>query len=118
MNPNERRPLIETINRLIARYHRRALLTRGPRNGGFSMTDIAVGVTAVPVTWQVAIPDAAYSVQVSVVAGQAALGGLFAGLQAGSRQPTGCTILVKNTTAGVIAAASFDVLAFPTPAGG
>ena len=113
MSIDGRRPLIETINRLIERLERR-VMSKWPRNGGFAMTDIAVGVTAVPVTWQVPIPGAAYSLQISVVAGQAALGSLFAGLQAGSRTPTGCTILVKNTTAGVIAAASFDVLAFPT----
>jgi hypothetical protein len=65
------------------------------------------------VTWQVPITTDDYAITVSVTCAAAAVGLLTAGVQPGSRTPTGCTIVVANRTGVELAAATFDVLAQP-----
>jgi hypothetical protein len=115
--PPDRRHGIATIDRLIKRFERRltaVLLRTTPRRDSFVLLNIATGTaTTRAVTWQVPITTDDYAITVSVTCAAAAVGLLTAGVQPGSRTPTGCTIVVANRTGVELAAATFDVLAQP-----
>lgn len=104
------------VNRLIARAvvlaDKRNLLRFTPRRAEFALADIAVGTQLVPVSWVVPIAGA-YAVFVSPTSTAPFVGFLSATPQAGSKQPTGCNVIVANRSAQTIGAATFDVLAFP-----
>lgn len=83
------------------------------RHTEFTLTNIATGTgTTQDVTWNVPI-GGDYSVLWSVTCAAAAIGLVSLGVQAGSKTPTGCTLVVANRTGAQLGAAAFDVLAFP-----
>jgi len=116
VNPNDRRYVIDQVNRSAALTRKQILdilLATTPRRATFVLTDIATGTgTTQAVTWTVPIPSD-YAVTVSPTCAAAAVGLLTGGVQVGSKTTTGCTIVIANRTGNVLAAATFDVLAFP-----
>jgi len=110
------RRLIQFVNRQINRLEKRiqaAAFQREARHAEFNLTSIAVGTQEVDVTWAVPIPSD-FAVDVAPPTCAAAFVGLLtASVKAGTKTPTGCTVIVANRSAQVIGAAAFDVLAFP-----
>jgi len=110
-----RAELIDFVNRCVARSEKRlnaAALAKTPRRTEFALTAIAVGTQTVDVSWTVPIPGD-YAVLVSKTCAAQFVGFLDWSVQAGSKTPTGCTVIVANRAALQIGAATFDVLAFP-----
>jgi len=113
VKPPDRQSVIALINRALERLDRTTLKPRVARHAEFALVDIATGPgTTQAVVWNAPIAGN-YDVFVSVTCAAAAVGLLTAGVQAGSKSPEGCTIVVANRTGVVIGAATFDVLAFP-----
>jgi hypothetical protein len=113
LKPPDRQSVVTLIDRALDRLDRLILRPRLTRHAEFALLDIAVGAgTTQVVVWNLPILGN-YDVVVSVTCAAAAVGLLTAGVQAGSKSPTGCTIVVANRTGIVIGAATFDVLAFP-----
>lgn len=90
----------------------KVLLEHLPRHDEFSLTDIAVGTQERAVSWLVPITGD-YTVYVAPTVGAAAAGFLSGSVKAATKTPTGCTLIIANRSAATIAAAAFDVLAFP-----
>lgn len=101
---------IAVLAERILRIENRATLTPRTRRGAAGLTNLAVGVTEVDVTWS-PFPDDTYHADIALICGQAALPNLRAGLKPGSKTRSGCTVLVVNTGLTEIAAAAVDVLA-------
>lgn len=83
-----------------------------PRHDEFTLTDIATGATEQAVSWLVPIPGD-YAIHVAPTTGAAVAGFVSGNVKAGTKTPTGCTVIVANRSGGTIATAAFDVLAFP-----
>jgi hypothetical protein len=81
---------------------------------GAQLSNLATGVTTVPVTWPNLWPDTAYGVYISVLPGQAAAGQVFAVLLNATKAVDGCTIAVNNTSGGVLTTVGIDVLGVRT----
>lgn len=90
----------------------RAALLRQPRRDKFALTNIAVGDQEVAVSWSVPI-GGDYTVLVSKTCAAQFVGLLDWAVKAGTKTPTGATIIVANRALVSIGAATFDVLAFP-----
>lgn len=90
----------------------KVLLDHLPRHAEFSLTNIAVGTQEQEVSWLVPIAGD-YAVFVVPTTGVTAVGLLSTTVKAGTKTPTGCTLIVANRALVSILAASFDVLAFP-----
>lgn len=83
-----------------------------PRHDEFTLTNIAVGTVEQATSWAVPITSD-YTVLVAPVTGTTPAGFVTATLKAGTKTATGCTLIVANRSAATVAAATFDVLAFP-----
>ena len=83
-----------------------------PRHDEFTLTDIATGTQEQDVSWAVPITGD-YTVVAVPTTGAAVAGTLTATPKAGTKTATGCTLIVANRSGVTIAAAAFDVLAFP-----
>jgi len=109
--------VISTVNRLLSIAQRRQLqreLATTPRRAQFTLTNIATGTsTTQDVSWSVPILGDYTVLTPPPVAAAAALGLLTAGLQAGSKTATGCTLVIANRTGNVVPTAAFDVLVYP-----
>lgn len=81
---------------------------------GATLTNLATGITTVPVQWPNPWPDTAYGVYISVLPGQAASGQVFAVLLNATKAVDGCTIAVNNTSGGVLTTVGVDVLGVRT----
>jgi len=88
------------------------LLARLPRHDEFTLTSFAVGTVTQAVSWLVPILGD-YQIVVTPTTAAAFVGFVTATPQAASKTATGCTLIVANRSAQTIAAATFDVLAFP-----
>lgn len=109
------RRLIQFVNRQINRLEKRieaGAFQRAARHASFNLTNIAVGTVEQDVSWLVPIPSD-FAVEVSVTCAAAFVGFLSGSVKAGTKTPTGCTIIVANRAAAPVGAAAFDVLAFP-----
>lgn len=84
------------------------------QRAGASLTNIAVGVTDVTITWPNGWPDAAYLVAPMIISGGAALGTLYATVKSGTKTASDVVITVANTGAAPVAAAALDVLGIRT----
>jgi hypothetical protein len=115
---NERlvfREIVRTQDAIRAVEKRlRPALARLPRRSEFDVTNLSAGATTtVDVTWTVPIPGD-YAVVVAPTTAATFVGLVLGSVQAGSKTPTGCTVIVANRHASqTIAAATFDVLIFP-----
>lgn len=85
-----------------------------PRRVTVSLTNIAVGLTVVPISWGPGVTSG-YTAVVTIIAAAASLPLLFAGVQSGSKDADTCNILVVNTGLAVIAAAGLDIVIVPGP---
>lgn len=90
----------------------KVLLDHLPRHDEFSLTDIAVGTQERAVSWLVPIAGD-YTVYVAPTVGAAAAGFVSGSVKASTKTPTGCTLIIANRSSLSVAAAAFDVLAFP-----
>ena len=88
------------------------LLDHLPRHAEFNLTNVAVGTQTQDVSWLVPITGD-YTVVAAATTGTAFVGFIAATVSAGTKTPTGCTLIVANRGAGTAAAVAFDVLAFP-----
>lgn len=94
----------------------KTLLDHLPRHAEFSLTNIAVGTQEQVVEWAVPI-GGDYTIYVAPTTGATAVGFISATVKAGTKLPLGCTVIVANRSAATVAAAAFDVLAFPIGGG-
>lgn len=78
------------------------------------LSNLAIGTTDIPVTWDNPWPDAGYGVYAAVISGAGVLGTLFATLKSGTKTSTGCTVTVANTGLAIVAASALDVLGVRT----
>lgn len=112
ISPLIRQFVLARIARHVSASEKKLLLRAIPRRAEFALTNIAVGTQTQAVTWTVPI-GSDYTVVVVPTCAAAFVGLLTVGPQAGSKTPTGCTVIVANRSAQTIAVATFDVLAFP-----
>jgi hypothetical protein len=105
---------LRQLRALLDRLARRVLALEQltPRRATVSLTNIAVGLTTVEVSWATPI-NGSYTPVVTVVAGAVNLPSLVVAAQSGSKSSTGFTVLVVNTAALPIAAAGLDIVAIP-----
>lgn len=90
----------------------KTLLDHLPRHAEFSLTNLAVGTVEQDVSWLVPIAGD-YTVVVAPTTAVGAVGWVSATVKAGTKTPTGATLIVANRSGSTVAAAAFDVLAFP-----
>ena len=90
----------------------KVLLDHLPRHDEFALTDIAVGTVEQAVSWLVPITGD-YAILVAPTTAAGFVGMVTATVKAGTKTPTGCTLIVANRAVVSIGAATFDVLAFP-----
>lgn len=115
VDPNDRQYVSTQIGKRIQLSEKRTLaaaLLRTPRHASLTLADVAVGTQTEAVSWLVPI-DGDYTVVTSPTTAGPFVGLLTATVQAGSKTPTGCTLIVANRALVSIGAAGFDVLAFP-----
>lgn len=110
--PALRQYVVKTVNRGVSNAGKDAALKFTPRRAEFTLQNIAVGTQEVEVSWAVPIPSD-YAVQVVPTTAAAFVGLLFATPKAGTKTPTGCTVIVANRALVSIGVATFDVLATP-----
>lgn len=108
--------MLRAIGKAIRPLEKRltaAALLRHPRRAEFNVANLAAGTTTVDVTWTVPIVGS-YTIDVHPTTSATFVGLVAGSVQAGSKTPTGCTVIVANRHASQqIALATFDVLAFP-----
>lgn len=85
-----------------------------PRRVVQALPSISIGSTTQAITWSPALAGN-YIVVPTVITSAGNLGLLLASLQAGSKTPTGCTIIVKNNALVSIGGASLEVMIHPAP---
>ncbi len=73
---------------------------------------LAIGATDVPVTWDVPMPTATYTVYPSITGSSTTVGKLFPQVKTGTLTTTGCTITVSSIVALTLGSATLSVLAF------
>lgn len=112
-----RRWVLREIDRASAALEKRLttlIATGRSRRAEFNVVNLAAGATTTAdVTWSVPIPGN-YVIDVSPTTSATFVGLVLGSVQAGSKTPTGCTVIVANRHASQpIALATFDVLATP-----
>lgn len=115
VDPTTKAHITKQVNKAIAAAkldNLKVLLDHLPRHAEFSLTNIAVGTQEQDVSWLVPIAGD-YAVLVAPTTGPVAAGLVSATVKAGTKAPLGCTLIVANRHTATIAAAAFDVLAFP-----
>jgi len=115
VDPNVWRFISTQIGKRIQLSEKRnlaAALLRIPRRASLVLADVAVGTQTEAVSWLVPIAGD-YTVVTSPVTAGPFVGLLTATVQAGSKTPTGCTLIVANRSALSIGTVSIDVLVFP-----
>jgi hypothetical protein len=104
--------LSESRSQVRAQAAAALALLRTPRRASLTLTDVPVGTHTEDVSWLVPIAGD-YTVVTSPTTAGPFVGLLTAAVQAGSKTPTGCTLIVANRAQVPIGAASIDVLVFP-----
>jgi len=115
VDPNVWRFVSTQIGKRIQLSEKRSLaaaLLRTPRRASLVLADVAVGTQTQDISWLVPVADA-YTVVTSPVTAGPFVGLLTATVQAGSKTPTGCTLIVANRALVSIGTVSIDVLVFP-----
>lgn len=88
-----------------------ALEAKTSRRATVILTDLAVGLTPVPIVWDTPLPAPDYTPVVTVNGSDNAITVLRCGLAPGTRTVEGCTIRVNNTGAVTIATVGLEVVA-------
>jgi hypothetical protein len=87
---------------------------RAPRSARVALPALAAATPVeVPVTWQVAMPDATYSVVATPVVPAALLGVVRVAVKPGSLSPEGCALNVAATQAVAAGQAGLHVIGVP-----
>lgn len=103
---------IEASNAKLRAEVTAVLFDHLPRHDEFALTDVVPGTLEQSVSWAVPIAGD-YTIVAVPTTGPTFVGLIAATVKAGTKTPTGCTLIVANRGAGTAAAVAFDVLAFP-----
>ena len=88
-----------------------------PRHFVQEATNVPAGNSTLAISWSPPITTPSYVVVPTVITGPSHVGTVFAAVQNNSQTASGCTLLIRNATAGAVSA-GLDVAIHPMPTTG